>query len=105
MTLIFLYGAPGVGKLTVAKELARLTGFKLWDNHKSIDVILPVFSFGSEPFGRLRDQIRQSVFEEAARENVDLIFTMAYDHPADVPYVAFLIAPVRSTAAMCSLST
>jgi tRNA uridine 5-carbamoylmethylation protein Kti12 len=27
MRLVFLYGPPAVGKLTVAKELSTLTGF------------------------------------------------------------------------------
>jgi hypothetical protein len=95
MRLIFIYGPPGVGKLTVAKELALLTGFKLWDNHKSIDAVLPVFGFRTEPFIRLRDDLRTLVFAEAAAQDLDLIFTMAYDHPDDIPYVEFLVAPVE----------
>jgi hypothetical protein len=95
MKLVFLYGQPGVGKLTVARELARLTGFKLWDNHRSIDAVIPVFPFGTESFGRLRDRIREMVFDEAAATGTDLIFTMGYDHPNDVPYVAFLLQPVE----------
>ena len=50
MNLVFIYGPPGVGKLTVAKELAGLTGYKLFHNHLSIDWVLPVFDFGSDPF-------------------------------------------------------
>jgi len=95
MKLVFLYGPPGVGKLTVAKELAQLTGFKLWDNHRSIDAVVPVFPFGSESFSRLRDRIREMVLEEAAATGVDLIFTMAYEHPDDIPYVAFLLRPIE----------
>ena len=37
MKLVFIYGPPAVGKLTVAKELAALTGFKVFHNQ----VILP----------------------------------------------------------------
>jgi tRNA uridine 5-carbamoylmethylation protein Kti12 len=32
MKLIFLYGPPAVGKLTVAQELVTLTGYKLFHN-------------------------------------------------------------------------
>ena len=39
MKLIFIYGAPAAGKLTVANEIARQTGFKVFHNHLSIDCI------------------------------------------------------------------
>jgi hypothetical protein len=96
MKLVFIYGPPGVGKLTVAKELVRLTGFKLWDNHKSIDAILPVFSFESRPFTEIVKLLRCQVLEEAAREGVDLVFTLVYAHPEDEPYVREILDPVRA---------
>jgi chloramphenicol 3-O-phosphotransferase len=75
MKLIFLHGAPAVGKLTVARELAALTGFRLFHNHLTVDLVSSLFPFGSEPFVRLREQIWLAAFAEAARENVSLIFT------------------------------
>jgi hypothetical protein len=78
MDLVFLYGPPGVGKLTVAKELARLTGYKLFDNHASIDLATRFFDFGIEPFWRLVDQIRSVVFEAAAREDVSVVSSFVY---------------------------
>ena len=75
MKLVFLHGAPAVGKLTVARELARLTGFRLFHNHLTVDLVSSVFAFGSEPFVLLREQIWLSVFREAAMHGVSLIFT------------------------------
>ena len=75
MKLVFLHGAPAVGKLTVARELARLTGFCLFHNHLTVDLVSSLFSFGSEPFVLLREQIWLAAFAEAARNNVSLIFT------------------------------
>jgi chloramphenicol 3-O-phosphotransferase len=75
MKLVFLHGAPAVGKLTVARELARLTGFRLFHNHLTVDLVSSLFSFGSEPFVLLREQIWLAAFAEAARNNVSLIFT------------------------------
>jgi hypothetical protein len=75
MKLIFIHGAPAVGKLTVARELAKLIGFRLFHNHLTVDLISAVFDFGSEPFVVLREHIWLSVFREAARHNVSLIFT------------------------------
>jgi chloramphenicol 3-O-phosphotransferase len=75
MKLVFLHGAPAVGKLTVARELAALTGFRLFHNHLTVDLVSSLFPFGSEPFILLREQIWLAAFAEAARNNVSLIFT------------------------------
>lgn len=75
MNLIFLHGAPAVGKLTIARELAVLTGYRLFHNHLTVDLVSSVFEFGSEPFVRLREQIWLSVFQEAVQANLSLIFT------------------------------
>jgi len=78
MKLIFLYGQPATGKLTVAKELAALTGYKLFHNHLAVDLLLSVFEFGSPPFVSLREQIWLSVFAAACDAKIPgLIFTFA----------------------------
>ncbi|MFC7625018.1 hypothetical protein [Microlunatus sp. GCM10028923] len=82
MELIYLYGPPAVGKLTVANELARRTGIRVFHNHLSIDCIRPVFDFGTEPFWRQVHAIRENVLAEAARSGTNLIFTTVYAGPA-----------------------
>jgi hypothetical protein len=80
MKLIFLHGLPGVGKLTVARQLAQLTGYKLFHNHLAVDLVGSVFEFGSPPFVELRETTWLTMFSRAAEENVaGLIFTFAYD--------------------------
>jgi adenylate kinase len=80
MKLIFLHGLPGVGKLTVARALAELTGYRLFHNHLSVDLVESVFEFGSEPFVELREMIWLAVFARAAEAGLaGLIFTFAYD--------------------------
>jgi len=78
--LIFLFGLPGVGKLTVGRELANLTGFKLFHNHLAVDLVGSVFEFGSQPFVELREKIWLAVFSEATAAGLSgLIFTFAFD--------------------------
>lgn len=77
MKLVFIHGAPAVGKLTVARELARLCGLPLFHNHLTVDLVSSIFPFGSEPFVRLREEIWLATFRQAARDNTSLIFTFA----------------------------
>lgn len=78
MNLIFLFGMPGVGKLTVARELSNLTGFKLFHNHLTVDLVSTLFEFGSESFINLREKIWLETFSEAIKANfAGLIFTFA----------------------------
>jgi hypothetical protein len=77
MQLIFLYGPPAVGKLTVAIELEKLTGFRLFHNHLTVDLVSSLFAFGSEPFVELREEIWLATFRIAARSGNSLIFTFA----------------------------
>ena len=96
MRLIFIYGAPAVGKLTVAEELAGKTGFKIFHNHLTIDAIEPIFAFGTEPFWRLIDLIRVETITEAARHKVNLIHTFCYARDHDDKYIARIIERVEA---------
>ncbi len=76
MRLVFIYGLPATGKLTVAQALSKLTDFKLFHNHLVVDLLLSTFEFGSAPFVELREEIWLSVFYQARRHNLKgLIFT------------------------------
>ena len=77
MQLVFLHGPPAVGKLTIALELQRLTGYPLFHNHLTVDLITALFPFGSEPFVQLREQIWLDTFAVAAKGETSLIFTFA----------------------------
>jgi len=75
--LLFIYGAPAAGKLTIARQIAALTGLPLFHNHLVIDAVIPIFPFGSAPFIRLRETMWLDMFREAAAEKRSLIFTFA----------------------------
>jgi len=69
--LVFIYGGPGVGKLTTAQALAALTGFKLLT-------------------------IRLASIEAAARARLPgLIFTYVYARPEDDAFVLQVVEAVE----------
>jgi AAA domain len=91
MKLIFISGLPGVGKLTVAKELSAITGHKLFHNHLTVDLLLSVFSFGSRQFVELRESIWLSVLEQACRADLPgLIFTFNAENTVRQSFIAAL---------------
>jgi len=80
MNLIFIYGHPGTGKLTVAKELARITNLKIFHNHLAVNLVRSTFEFGTKPFIELRERIWLDVFEASSRSRIPgLIFTFAFE--------------------------
>src|SRR2546422_752046 len=85
--LFFLYGPPAVGKLTVAKKLSELTGFKLHHNHLSVDFVKSIFDFGTPTFQRLVDKYRRDILGIAAKEGVNTIFTYVYNKGTDDDFV------------------
>jgi hypothetical protein len=103
MKLIFISGLPGVGKLTVAKELSALTGYKLFHNHLTVDLLLSVFAFGSPQFVELRESIWLSVFEQAYRANLPgLIFTFNAENTVRQSFIAKLEETVAANGgAIC----
>jgi len=96
MKLLFIYGSPAVGKLTVANEIARLTDFKVFHNHLSIECIVPIFDFGTESYSKLIEIIRVETVAEAARQNVNLIYTFCYAKDLDDAHVRKIIELVET---------
>ena len=79
MHFVCVFGPPAVGKMTVGHELAKLTGFKLFHNHMTVDPVLDIFPFGSPPFGRLVGEFRRRIIEEAVAADLPgLIFTYVW---------------------------
>jgi hypothetical protein len=78
MKLVFIYGAPGTGKLTVAREVSRLTGLRLFHNHLTVDLAASLFDHGSPEYFDYVRHLRLEAFERAAKANIDLIFTFWY---------------------------
>lgn len=88
MTLIFLYGAPGVGKLTVATALQGLVGYGVFHNHLTFDLVSAFVKPFTSDFWTMVHQLRLRSLELAADRRVQgVTFTMCYDHPKDKPIV------------------
>jgi dephospho-CoA kinase len=88
MRLLFLYGPPAVGKLTVAKLLAKQSGYVLFHNQLTIDLAQQIFRWGSSEYVELVDALRIEIMKRAATSELSgMIFTFVYAHPLDLPFI------------------
>jgi hypothetical protein len=79
MKFIVIFGPPAVGKMTVGYELAKLTGFRLFHNHMTIELVLNFFDYKEPQFHTLVAEFRKRIFEEvAASDLTGLIFTFVW---------------------------
>ena len=76
--IIFLYGRPGVGKLTVGEHLTAETGYSLLHNHAVVDLTTSLFPFGTPSFVSLREVLWHTCVESALRSKMGgVIMTFA----------------------------
>ena len=91
MKIVYIYGPPAVGKLTVAQELVKLTSYKIFHNHLSTNIARIPYEIGSPEFIKLKWKICQCFFDAAYKENVNFIYTVCYAGRESDPFVRNLI--------------
>jgi adenylate kinase family enzyme len=91
MSLILIYGPPAVGKLTTAQELAKITGYKIFHNHHTQDMVYPLFHYASPITDKLLADIRLAVLETAMKNDVNVIFTFCFENPQHVSFLKKLM--------------
>jgi RNase adaptor protein for sRNA GlmZ degradation len=100
MDFVLIYGPMAVGKLTVANELVKLTGYKLFHNQLTVDLVKSIFDWGTEPYNKLNHKFRVELIEEAAKSNLNgLIFTFCYAFPQDTNFIKLLKRKVEKHGA------
>jgi tRNA uridine 5-carbamoylmethylation protein Kti12 len=95
MKLVFIYGIPAVGKLTVAKELAKITDYKIFHNHLTVDLLTSVLEFGTKEYLKLNDKIRLEILQLAAHKKINLIATFCYSYPEDNNFIRKVIKTIE----------
>lgn len=79
-TVIIIYGPIAVGKLTVAKELAKKIKFKLTHNHLINDLAWSVFTRGEKDTNAIVEKLRYDFYEAAVKYGHDIIITHAFSY-------------------------
>ena len=99
LSLVIICGPPASGKMTVGQELQKMTDYKLFHNHMSLELVNQFFDFGTPNFDSLDKKIRFDIFEEVAKsELTGLIFTivMAFNLKEDEEYLDQIISVFKN---------
>lgn len=95
MKLLFIYGPPAAGKLTVAQHIADRTNFRLFHNHLTIELAKEVFE-DRKVRSEVVLKLRLDIIAAAAKADINLIFTMVYAKSEDDDYVNQIVAAVEN---------
>jgi hypothetical protein len=97
MHLIFLHGVPGVGKRTIARQLASELGFPFLDFQNLTHLLGPVFGYNAPTFGELRNAAYKRVLDAALALPEDgLIASFTYDKFVDLEQYAGFVAAAKN---------
>ena len=80
MKFVYIYGPPAVGKLEVAKHLAKITNFRLFHNHLTANYVSSIFPEKNEISNKLKCKFVYQMLEAATKNKIKgVIFTKVYD--------------------------
>lgn len=98
MKLVYIVGDAAVGKMTVGRELMKITDLRLFHNHMTIEPVLEIFGeWNSDAIKGFRDV----VFREYAKSGkYGLIFTymFAFNLPSEYEYLRHVEEVCRENA-------
>lgn len=75
MQVVFIFGPTAAGKLTIAREVAAATGYKLFPDHLALGIVDAVFERDMRAYIRIREWAWAEVLREAVHANRSLVFT------------------------------
>lgn len=99
MKCIVLYGPPAVGKLTVARELAKRGNTHVFDNHKVIELIAPVVGGNDTELITLSYSLQLQILNAAMRlshEDIIFPFTFTADLQTDIAFLQTIVEAGRA---------
>jgi hypothetical protein len=99
---VFIHGPVASGKLTIARELSGMTGLPLFHNHLAVDLLLPLFPFGSPRFVEHRERLWLSLIGDAAAAGTSLLFTFNPERTVSPEFPGALAARAATAGARVS---
>lgn len=95
MKLIFIYGPPASGKLTISEILSQRTDIPVFHNHHARDLVEDIYKENLLDHYALVERIRIDVLDYCSRNDTDLIFTYVYGGLGDDAIVKTFVETVK----------
>ena len=93
--VIFIHGPAASGKYTIALELSKATGLRLFHKHLTVDLLLSLFPFGCREFVAHRERIWLDMMADAVASGTSLIFTFNPERTVSRDFPGVLARKVR----------
>jgi predicted kinase len=93
MKLVFIYGPPGAGKLTIARELSKLIRYPVFHNHIAIDAVRPLYGHGNKKSEEMIRAVNLAAIMLMSVKKENLIFT--YARPNDRTFIRKVVEMVE----------
>lgn len=84
--IIFIYGLPASGKLTVGKELSKIAKIPLCHNHMIFDLVFKIFPWESKDGQEFREKLYMDIVKIATKRGSGVIFTHAHADNIKFPF-------------------
>ncbi len=83
MKLVIIYGPPATGKMTIAKELAKITNARYFPHNLIFELIMPVITedINDDDLWDLYENIKIEIIKIAKKKDNSLILTEIYSNP------------------------
>lgn len=83
--LVIICGPQAVGKMTVGQELSKITDYRLFHNHMTVEITRLIFDYDKVVFRRMNDILRFDILKEYSKSNEKgIIFTCCFDFGKDL---------------------
>lgn len=99
--VIVIYGAPAVGKLTVARHLSAITGYRVLHNHMTSDLVSAAIGTNATNYWKVVSALRLILIWSAVKNREHMIVTGCYSHTAE-PFYRQLMHIVARGNGQCS---
>ena len=96
MKFVMIYGASGIRKESVARELAKRNGWHLFPQHLAFDIACAVVGFGNDGFEKYQRNICLEAFRSLIEKRVSgIVFTFCYVYPASNYFIEGLFSLLK----------